>query len=64
MNDLPETRPVLVLGATGAQGGAVMRSLLLAGVPVRALVRDPSKAQTLVELGATSPTLRKGCNAV
>lgn len=54
MRDLSDTRPVLVLGATGAQGGAVLRSLLLAGVPARALVRDPSKAQTLAELGATS----------
>jgi uncharacterized protein YbjT (DUF2867 family) len=32
---------VLVCGATGAQGGAVVRALALAGTPVRALVRDP-----------------------
>ncbi len=35
------TAPVLVTGATGRQGGATARALLAAGVPVRALVRDP-----------------------
>jgi uncharacterized protein YbjT (DUF2867 family) len=34
--------PVLVTGATGQQGGATARALLAAGVPVRALVRDPA----------------------
>ncbi|MET9224433.1 NmrA family NAD(P)-binding protein [Lentzea sp. NPDC003310] len=33
--------PVLVTGATGKQGGAAVRALVAAGVPVRALVRDP-----------------------
>jgi uncharacterized protein YbjT (DUF2867 family) len=33
--------PVLVLGATGGQGGAVAEALLARAVPVRALVRDP-----------------------
>jgi uncharacterized protein YbjT (DUF2867 family) len=33
--------PVLVLGATGGQGGAVLSELLAGGVPVRALVRRP-----------------------
>jgi uncharacterized protein YbjT (DUF2867 family) len=33
--------PVLVLGATGGQGGAVLSELLAQGVPVRALVRRP-----------------------
>ncbi|MFD4637041.1 NmrA family NAD(P)-binding protein [Lentzea sp. NPDC058436] len=32
---------VLVTGATGKQGGAAVRALTAAGVPVRALVRDP-----------------------
>ncbi|MFH8337886.1 NmrA family NAD(P)-binding protein [Streptomyces sp. AM6-12] len=32
---------VLVTGATGRQGGATARALLAAGIPVRALVRDP-----------------------
>lgn len=35
------TAPVLVTGATGGQGGASARALLAAGIPVRALVRDP-----------------------
>lgn len=33
--------PILVTGATGAQGGGVVMALLRAGRPVRALVRDP-----------------------
>lgn len=37
-------RPVLVTGATGKQGGAVVRALLKAGRPVRAMTRDPSSA--------------------
>ncbi|GAA2786950.1 NmrA family NAD(P)-binding protein [Saccharopolyspora taberi] len=37
-----ESAPVLVTGATGRQGGATVRALRAAGVPVRALVRDPS----------------------
>ncbi|WP_338748959.1 NmrA/HSCARG family protein [Janibacter alittae] len=36
-------QPVLVLGATGGQGGAVVDALLDHGLPVRALVRDPAK---------------------
>jgi uncharacterized protein YbjT (DUF2867 family) len=35
------TAPVLVIGATGQQGGATARHLLQRGRPVRALVRDP-----------------------
>ncbi|ONI90124.1 NmrA family protein [Actinosynnema sp. ALI-1.44] len=47
----PASTPVLVTGATGRQGGATVRALRAAGVPVRALVRDPAKAQGLgVEL--------------
>lgn len=46
--------PVLVTGATGKQGGATTRALLAAGVPVRALVRDPNttRAQAVHDLGA------------
>ncbi|MFB4419723.1 NmrA/HSCARG family protein [Streptomyces sp. QL37] len=46
--------PVLVTGATGRQGGATARALLSAGVPVRALVRDPHKesAKAVQALGA------------
>ena len=36
--------PVLVTGGTGRQGGAVVEHLLRAGIPVRALCRDPSSA--------------------
>lgn len=48
------TEPVLVTGATGKQGGATARALLAAGVPVRALVRDPSteRARAVAALGA------------
>lgn len=47
--------PVFVLGATGVQGGHVARHLRKAGVPVHALVRDPSsaKAKALEDLGVT-----------
>jgi uncharacterized protein YbjT (DUF2867 family) len=46
--------PVLVTGATGRQGGATARALLDAGVPVRALVRDPAtdRARAVAALGA------------
>ncbi|MFC8449032.1 NmrA family NAD(P)-binding protein [Kitasatospora sp. NPDC057223] len=40
-----DSAPVLVVGATGRQGGATARALLAAGVPVRALVRDPATAR-------------------
>ncbi|WP_261985782.1 NmrA/HSCARG family protein [Microbispora sp. CSR-4] len=46
--------PVLVVGATGRQGGAAARRLLARGRNVRALVRDPggSAAKALEESGA------------
>jgi uncharacterized protein YbjT (DUF2867 family) len=49
-----ESAPVLVTGATGLQGGATARALLAAGVPVRALVRDPAteRAKAVQALGA------------
>lgn len=45
--------PVLVTGATGKQGGAVVRALLQAGRPVRAMTRDPhsTAAQALAAHG-------------
>ncbi|MFC9970332.1 NmrA/HSCARG family protein [Spirillospora sp. NPDC127200] len=45
---------MLVTGATGKQGGAVLRALLARGIPVRALVRDPDseRAAALGGLGA------------
>ncbi|MEU6721138.1 NmrA/HSCARG family protein [Nonomuraea sp. NPDC046802] len=46
--------PILVIGATGRQGGATARALRATGVPVRALVRDPAtdRAGALEALGA------------
>lgn len=46
-------KTVLVLGATGQQGGAVARALRCNGQPVRALVRDPfgDKAKALEAIG-------------
>lgn len=48
------TDSVLVLGATGTQGGAVVRELLAGSVPVHALVRDPAsaRAEGLSDVGA------------
>lgn len=48
------TKPIVVAGATGKQGGAVARHLLAGGHSVRALTRNPSKpgAQALSEAGA------------
>ncbi|MFF7654964.1 NmrA/HSCARG family protein [Streptomyces sp. NPDC007983] len=49
-----ESAPVLVIGATGQQGGATARALLATGVRVRALVRDPAtdRAAAVEALGA------------
>jgi uncharacterized protein YbjT (DUF2867 family) len=46
--------PVLVFGATGTQGGAVVRELLVRAVDVQVLVRDPQseRAQALAKSGA------------
>lgn len=46
--------PILVTGATGAQGGATARALLAAGKRVRILARNPDApaAQALAKLGA------------
>jgi uncharacterized protein YbjT (DUF2867 family) len=40
-----------ITGITGKVGGAVARSLLAAGQPVRAVVRDPARARAWAELG-------------
>ncbi|MEU4312367.1 NmrA family NAD(P)-binding protein [Nocardia sp. NPDC024068] len=49
-----QSEAVLVTGATGKQGGATVRALRAAGVPVRALVRDPDgeRARAVAALGA------------
>ncbi len=41
---------ILVTGATGLNGGALVRFLSAKGVPVRALVRNPAKAAALAAL--------------
>lgn len=43
---------ILVTGATGKVGSAAVRELRRRGIPVRALVRDPDRAQPLARLGA------------
>jgi uncharacterized protein YbjT (DUF2867 family) len=52
--DATSRRPIAVVGATGLQGGATVRALLRANVPVRALVRrtDSDAARALAEVGA------------
>jgi uncharacterized protein YbjT (DUF2867 family) len=51
--------PVLVLGATGGQGGAVAHALIRAGRLVRALVRDPA-SPAAAELKAAGAQLAVG----
>lgn len=51
MRGTADEAPTLVLGATGAQGGAVARALRADGRPVRALVRDPASTATLAAMG-------------
>jgi uncharacterized protein YbjT (DUF2867 family) len=53
------TSPVLVLGATGGQGGAVLRALRESGRAVRALVRDPA-APAAARLAASGVQLAAG----
>lgn len=54
MSGAGDDDPILVLGATETQGGAVARALIRAGRPVRALIRDPRSAgaEALRRLGA------------
>jgi len=51
---MEENATVLVVGATGVQGGSVARHLLARGFSVRALARDPGSApaQALARAGA------------
>jgi NAD(P)H dehydrogenase (quinone) len=46
------TRPVLVYGATGTQGGPVADQLLAAGRPVRVVTRDAKRARSFADRGA------------
>ncbi|MDO9608556.1 MAG: NmrA/HSCARG family protein [Brevundimonas sp.] len=57
MSDIKQ--PILVFGATGQQGGSVAASLLKAGWPVRALVRDTTSPQSAA-LGEAGVELFQG----
>ena len=46
------SKPILVTGATGQQGGAVARALLAKGQKVRVMTRHPEKAASLAKAGA------------
>lgn len=47
-----QSKPILVTGATGQQGGAVARALLAKGQQVRVMTRHPEKAASLAKVGA------------
>src|SRR3546814_15070283 len=48
---------ILVTGATGTVGGHVVEQLVKRGADVRALVRDPSKADFPAEVGVVQGDL-------
>jgi uncharacterized protein YbjT (DUF2867 family) len=48
---------ILVTGAAGKTGRAVVRALAARGAPVRALARNPTHVGTLAALGATEVSL-------
>ena len=54
-----ESQVILVTGATGKQGGAVLRHLRAGGFAVRAMVRDPESAAAQA-LAGKSVTLMRG----
>lgn len=56
---MTDKQPILVLGATGQQGGSVAAALMTADWPVRALVRDPLSPRS-VALHASGVDLVKG----
>lgn len=49
--------PILVAGATGVLGGMVVRKLLAAGIPVRAVGRNTGKLAALATAGAQTMAL-------
>jgi uncharacterized protein YbjT (DUF2867 family) len=55
-------RLILVTGATGHQGGAVLRHLHKAGFPVRALTRDPDKPVANELMGSKTEVVRGDLN--
>ena len=46
------TAPIALTGATGFLGGHIASALLAAGLPLRAVVRNPQRATYLADLGA------------
>lgn len=67
------TGMLLLTGANGRTGRLVLKSMVKAGIPVRAFIRDEAQAAGLVELGAhecavgdmlDAASLRKACAGV
>jgi uncharacterized protein YbjT (DUF2867 family) len=65
---MSQPKLVLVTGATGKQGGAVVEALLIRGHQVRALTRNSASSaanrlreQGLRSLSVTSPTMIPWC---
>lgn len=46
------SKPILITGATGQQGGAVAKALLAKGQTIRVMTRNPEKAASLAKAGA------------
>src|SRR5689334_1375441 len=55
-------RIILVTGATGKQGGATLRHLRQKGFSVRALTRDPTKAEARALVGQGTEVTRGDLN--
>lgn len=55
-----ENRLILVTGATGKQGGAVVRHLRAKGFPVRALTRNPDKPEARALTGESGVEVARG----
>ncbi len=55
-------KTILVTGATGHQGGAVVRNLQQRGIAVRALTRDPNKPEARALVGHGTEVIRGDLN--
>lgn len=49
---MAQSKPILITGATGQQGGAVAKALLAKGQAIRVMTRNPEKAASLAKAGA------------